>query len=513
MLDFDVYFSEDVVVDIVGGMLCLVLDIGGSMVYVSYLFGLGSNILYFCYMVVGGLFDVDGIVVGVLQVNGSQLYDVVGNVVVFVFNVVGGMGGVFVDSVVFQVIGLSVMMVDGSYKDGSVVFIIVGFDCVVQVSGMFMLVLNSGGYVDYVFGSGGSMLSFCYVVQFGDNVVDFDVVSVQVLILGGGIIVFVGVIYQVVQFILFVLGVGGLFGVVKVFVIDIIVLVISFVDFVFLIDFGSSVSDFIINVVVQILIVWFSVVLVVGECVYVLLDGGVIWIDVIVWFSGMMLSWSGIMLVGSNGFQFKVIDVVGNDSVVKIQVFVFDMIVFDKFGISLNLMIEQCFMLSGSVMLVVGEMLIVSVGGVIYVVMFVVGQWVLNLVMVMLFSGSLFFVFGQDYIVMVIVSDVVGNISSVIGMLSVLQVFMLLLFVLLFFVLELVIVLFLLFVLLVLLVFVLLIFLFFVFFVVVVIVFVGGVLVGGVLVEVLWVSESFLLVLMFILLFMFGSGMVFWVVV
>ena len=77
---------------------------------------------------------------------------------------------------------------NGFYKEGDQVIIQVDFTNPVTVTGTPELALNSGGVATYLSGSGGTILSFKYVVQAGENATDLDYTSVNALTLNGGTI-------------------------------------------------------------------------------------------------------------------------------------------------------------------------------------------------------------------------------------------------------------------------------------------------------------------------------------
>ena len=98
VLTFTVNTSEAVTVNTGGGTPRLVLDIGGSTAYASYVSGSGSTALVFQYTVQPGDTDADGIAVSSLQANGSTLRDAAGNTMALTLNSVGSTSGVLIDT-------------------------------------------------------------------------------------------------------------------------------------------------------------------------------------------------------------------------------------------------------------------------------------------------------------------------------------------------------------------------------------------------------------------------------
>jgi hypothetical protein len=98
LLTFSVQTSEAVVVDSSGGTPLLVLDIGGTTRYASYVSGSGTGALVFQYRVQSGDNDADGIVVGSLGLNGGSVLDAAGNALLPALNGVAGTASVRVDT-------------------------------------------------------------------------------------------------------------------------------------------------------------------------------------------------------------------------------------------------------------------------------------------------------------------------------------------------------------------------------------------------------------------------------
>jgi hypothetical protein len=85
-LDFTVQFDDTVVVDTTGGTPRLVLTIGSTTQYATYLSGTGTSTLTFRYTVQAGDLDSDGIAVASpIDLNGGTIKDVPGNNAVLTF--------------------------------------------------------------------------------------------------------------------------------------------------------------------------------------------------------------------------------------------------------------------------------------------------------------------------------------------------------------------------------------------------------------------------------------------
>ena len=106
-LNFTVYFSEVVTVDTTGGAprIAITLNTGGT-VYAQYLSGSGTNALVFRDTVQTGQQDLDGITVGMLDLNGGSIVDAAGNVAMTTLNSVGPTAGILVNTPVITTTNL-----------------------------------------------------------------------------------------------------------------------------------------------------------------------------------------------------------------------------------------------------------------------------------------------------------------------------------------------------------------------------------------------------------------------
>jgi hypothetical protein len=188
-LDFTVVFSEAVAVDTTGGTPQLVLTIGSTTRYATYLSGTGST-LTFRYTVQSGDLDSDGIAVvsTSIDLNGGTITDVPGNDAVLTFTP-PDTSGVLVDGVAPTITSVSGPTA-GTYIVGQNLDFTVVFSEAVAVTGTPRLELTIGSatrYATYVSGSGSANLVFRYTVQAGD--LDSDGIAVASPIdLNGGTI-------------------------------------------------------------------------------------------------------------------------------------------------------------------------------------------------------------------------------------------------------------------------------------------------------------------------------------
>ncbi|MEZ2303328.1 MAG: FG-GAP-like repeat-containing protein, partial [Microcoleus sp.] len=90
-----------------------------------------------------------------------------------------------------KVTAVTATTADGSYGVGSTIAITVTFDAAVDVTGTPRLQLETGTtdrFATYVSGSGGTVLTFNYVVQAGDSAADLEYLATSALTLNGGTI-------------------------------------------------------------------------------------------------------------------------------------------------------------------------------------------------------------------------------------------------------------------------------------------------------------------------------------
>ncbi len=185
-LDFTVLFSDVVAVT---GTPRLVLTIGSTTRFATYVSGSGSASLLFRYTVQSGDLDSDGIAVASpIDLNGGTIRDLPGNNAVLTFTP-PVTSGVLVDGVAPAITSVSGPAA-GTYIVGQHLDFTVLFSDVVAVTGTPRLQLTIGsttGFATYVSGSGSASLLFRYTVQSGD--LDSDGIAVASPIdLNGGTI-------------------------------------------------------------------------------------------------------------------------------------------------------------------------------------------------------------------------------------------------------------------------------------------------------------------------------------
>jgi hypothetical protein len=188
-LDFTVVFSEAVVVNTAGGTPRLVLTIGSTTRYATYLSGSGTSTLLFRYTVQSGDLDSDGIAVASpIDLNGGTIKDVPGNDAVLSFTP-PNTSGVLVDGVAPTITSVSGPAA-GTYIVGQHLDFSVQFSEAVAVTGTPRLVLTIGSttrYATYLSGTGTSTLTFRYTVQAGDEDTDGIAVASPIDLNGGTI--------------------------------------------------------------------------------------------------------------------------------------------------------------------------------------------------------------------------------------------------------------------------------------------------------------------------------------
>ncbi len=171
-LTFRLNFSKPVTVSSLPG---LVLDVGGTTQYASYVSGSGSALLTFQYTVAGGVSDTDGIELSdTLDLSTGTITDGSGVSARPVF-MVPTLANVNVlgdgSALILSVAGPPSPPVTG-YKTGdSIPFTVTFSQPVTETGGTSRLLLDLEGspkYATYFAGSGSSILTYRYVVQAGD---------------------------------------------------------------------------------------------------------------------------------------------------------------------------------------------------------------------------------------------------------------------------------------------------------------------------------------------------------
>jgi len=114
VLNFNVNFSENVVLNTTGGNPTLSLQIGSQTVNAT-LSGSTPNMLSFSYTIVPGNMDMDGITIGTLQLNGSTIKDAATNNAIITLNSVGNTTAVLVNTAHPSVVISGTPAVTGSW--------------------------------------------------------------------------------------------------------------------------------------------------------------------------------------------------------------------------------------------------------------------------------------------------------------------------------------------------------------------------------------------------------------
>lgn len=189
-LDFTVQWTEAVVLNTLGGVPRVPIDVGGTVRYAHYVSGSGSQASTFRYTVVADDHDPDGITLGSIESNGATLRDAAGNDAALALQGVPSTAGIRVDARAPTVTTVTVPAA-GTYGAGHVLTFGVAWSEAVTVTGTpsLLIELDAGGplVATYVTGSGTSTLQFAAIVQSGQA--DDDGIAIAALTLGGGTIV------------------------------------------------------------------------------------------------------------------------------------------------------------------------------------------------------------------------------------------------------------------------------------------------------------------------------------
>ena len=194
------YKQGDVIVITVGfsevvnvtGTPQLTLETGDNDAVVNYSSGTGSNTLTFNYTIGSSetSSDLDYKATNSLALNGGTIKDAAGNLATLTLaspgatNSLGGNKALIIDTTVPTVTGVTSTTANGSYKQGDVIVITVGFSEVVNVTGTPQLTLETGdndAVVNYSSGTGSNTLTFNYTIGSGETSDDLDYVSTNSL--------------------------------------------------------------------------------------------------------------------------------------------------------------------------------------------------------------------------------------------------------------------------------------------------------------------------------------------
>lgn len=203
VIDVQVVFSENVIVNTAGGVPTLLLETGTTDRTAIYASGSGTSTLTFNYMVQSGdaSADLQYASEGALALNGGTIKDTgVNNATLTLPSLSGGNPPPFtlaaykniaIVTAVPTVKNVVAATANGTYGAGALVDITVEFTKSVTVTGMPTLTLETGTtdrQAVYRSGSGSTILTFRYTVQATDSASDLDHTSTTALALAGGTI-------------------------------------------------------------------------------------------------------------------------------------------------------------------------------------------------------------------------------------------------------------------------------------------------------------------------------------
>ncbi len=189
-LSITVTFDDSVTVT---GSPRLVLDTGDNQTEAVYDSGSGSATLTFIYTVQSGdqSSDLNYTATNSLGLNGGTIVDSSGNAAVLTLPATGsgsslaGSKALVVDARAPTVSSITSLKADGHYSVGEAITIRVVFSEIVDVTGVPVIALNSGGQATYASGSGSTTLDFSYTVGAGHTSSDLDIDSSAALTVAG----------------------------------------------------------------------------------------------------------------------------------------------------------------------------------------------------------------------------------------------------------------------------------------------------------------------------------------
>ncbi|TWV95686.1 Ig-like domain-containing protein [Chitinophaga pinensis] len=190
-LNFIVRFSEDIILNTIGGNPALTLTVGTATVNATYTGTNGADGLNFTYTVQNGDFDQNGIAINALTLNGAAIQDAATNNATLTLNNVGNTSLVLVDGIVPTVTSVTVPA-NGYYKAGNALNFTVRFSENITLNttgGSPTLALTIGTATvnaTYTGMDNADGLNFAYTVVTGDQ--DMDGITVGALALNGATI-------------------------------------------------------------------------------------------------------------------------------------------------------------------------------------------------------------------------------------------------------------------------------------------------------------------------------------
>lgn len=147
-----IVFDDVVNVNTVGGTPTLTLETGTTDAVVSYSSGSGTNTLNFNYTIATGenSLDLDYVNTTSLALNGATIRDIATNDATLTLatpgaaNSLGANKAIIVDTIAPTIVSIASTALDGSYKIGDVIPLIVTFDEPVNVTGTPQITLETG---------------------------------------------------------------------------------------------------------------------------------------------------------------------------------------------------------------------------------------------------------------------------------------------------------------------------------------------------------------------------------
>lgn len=178
-ITFNVSFPFNMIIDTTGGNPRLRITVGATTRYATYVAGADPRLLTFTYDVVASENDTNGVDVNALELNGSTLqFD--SNGTITNCNVASvttkNLPNVKVDTAGPTISAFTLTNLPGWYNSGENLIFTMTFSEAVYVTGTpkFTMTLSSGGPVDveYISGSGTTLLSFAYTITNSDQDID-----------------------------------------------------------------------------------------------------------------------------------------------------------------------------------------------------------------------------------------------------------------------------------------------------------------------------------------------------
>ncbi|NBW37265.1 MAG: hypothetical protein EBR30_20050, partial [Cytophagia bacterium] len=181
IINIRVAFDQNIVLT---GSPTLTLNTGATATFVLA----GSSFIDFSYTVGAGE-NTNDLDVTSFNLSGATVLDVNGNAANLALpanpNRLIDNKNIRIDTQAPTITSVSTIAADGSYNVGDIIDIQVSFSENVIVTSLPQLALNSGGFANYLSGSGSSTLTFRYTVASGQNTSDLDYINTGSLTLPG----------------------------------------------------------------------------------------------------------------------------------------------------------------------------------------------------------------------------------------------------------------------------------------------------------------------------------------